>query len=124
MTNHIFSDVIRQMTAATDRELGVIDAEGTVIACSNSEQLGVKLPKLSRVVSLSEDQVIHFSGKTVKALNRAYFAGDLREIQALDPDGSIAGLWDRGGDLTALYVRSVLEELGQTHTFWDYAMKG
>ena len=60
----------------------------------------------------------------LKALNRAYFAGDLREIQALDPDGSIAGLWDRGGDLTALYVRSVLEELGQTHTFWDYAMKG
>ena len=31
----------------------------------------------------------------LKALNRAYFAGDLREIQALDPDGSLAGLWDR-----------------------------
>ena len=60
----------------------------------------------------------------LKALNRAYFAGDLREIQALDPDGTIAGIWDRGGDLTALYVRSVLKELGQTHTFWDYSMKG
>ena len=60
----------------------------------------------------------------LKALNRAYFAGDLREIQALDPDRTIAGFWDRGGDLTALYVRSVLKELGQTHTFWDYSMKG
>ena len=55
----------------------------------------------------------------LKALNRAYFAGDLREIQALDPNGTIGALWDRGGDLTALYVRSVLKELGQTHTRWD-----
>jgi hypothetical protein len=60
----------------------------------------------------------------LKALNRAYFAGDLREIEMLDPDGAIAALWGRGGDLTALYVRSVLKELGQTHTFWDYSMKG
>ena len=60
----------------------------------------------------------------LKALNRAYFAGDLREIPALDPDGTIAALWDRGGDLTAHYVRSVLKELGQNHTLWDYSMKG
>ena len=60
----------------------------------------------------------------LKALNRAYFAGDLREIQAMDPDGSIAALWDRGGDLTALYVRSVLRERGQSHTLWDYAKEG
>ena len=88
MTNHIFSDVIRQMTAATDRELGVIDAEGTVIACSNSEQLGVKLPKLSRVVSLSEDQVIHFSGKTVKALNN--FGGSFDYAVYVDGEDSLA----------------------------------
>ena len=28
MTNHIFSDVIQQMKAATDRQIGVIDADG------------------------------------------------------------------------------------------------
>ena len=68
MANHIFTDVIQQMKASTEREIGVIDSEGTVIACSDQEQVGVKLPKLARVVSLSEDQVVHFSGKTVKAL--------------------------------------------------------
>ena len=68
MTNHIFTDVIQQMKTATDRQIGVIDSEGTVIACSDPEQVGVKLPKLARVISLSDDQVIHFSGKTVKAL--------------------------------------------------------
>ena len=68
MTNHIFSDVIQQMKAATDRQIGVIDAEGTVVACSDAEQLGTKYPKLARVVALSEEHVVHFSGKTVKAL--------------------------------------------------------
>ena len=68
MANHIFSDVIEQMQAATDRQFGVIDSEGTVVACSDSEQLGVKWPKLARVVNLSEDNAVHFSGKTVKAL--------------------------------------------------------
>ena len=51
MANHIFSDVIEQMKAATDRQFGVIDSEGTVVACSDSEQLGVKWPKLARVPS-------------------------------------------------------------------------
>lgn len=68
MTNHIFTDVIQQMQAATDRQIGVIDAEGTVVACSDAEQLGAKYPKLARVVALSDDQAVNFSGKTVRAL--------------------------------------------------------
>ena len=71
MTNHLFSDVIQQMKAATDRQLGVIDVEGTVVACTDGEQVGARLPKLARVVALSEDQAVHFSGKTVKALTAA-----------------------------------------------------
>ena len=68
MTNHIFSDVMQQMKAATDRLIGVIDSEGTVVACSDAEQVGIKLPKLARVVALSDDSTVHFSGRTVKAL--------------------------------------------------------
>ena len=68
MANHIFSGVIQQMTEATERTIGVIDADGAVIACSDAEQIGAKWPKLARVVSISEDPVVHFSGKTVKAL--------------------------------------------------------
>ena len=69
MTNHIFSDVIQQMQAATDRQIGVIDAEGTVVACSDANQIGVKYPKLSRVVALSDGQSVIFSEKTVHALS-------------------------------------------------------
>ncbi len=69
MANHIFSGVISQMKEATDRTIGVIDAEGTVVACSDGAQVGAKWPKLARVVSLSEENTVPFSGKTVKALN-------------------------------------------------------
>ena len=67
--NHIFTDVIQQLKTATDREIGLIDADGNVVADSDPEQIGAKLLKLARVVSLSEDGPIHFSGKTVRALS-------------------------------------------------------
>ncbi len=68
MPNHIFTDVIQQMKNATDREIGVIDTDGSVVACTNSQLIGTKLPKLARVAALSEQTVAHFSGKTVKVL--------------------------------------------------------
>ena len=67
--NHIFTDVIQQLKTATDREIGLIDADGNVVADSDPEQIGAKLLKLARVVSLSEDGPIHYSGKTVRALS-------------------------------------------------------
>ena len=69
MMNHIFTDVIQQMVPATDRLIGVIDGDGTVVACSDQNQMNVKLPKLARVVGLGEGQNVHFSGKTAKALS-------------------------------------------------------
>ena len=54
----------------------------------------------------------------MRALNLAYFAGDLRHVQADDPDGSLAAAWLRPKDLTAAYVASVLGELGRDYTSW------
>ena len=55
----------------------------------------------------------------MRKLNLAYFAGDLRSIEADDPDGSLASTWLSTKDLTAAYVASVLEELGSDHTVWS-----
>ena len=68
MTNHIFTDVIQKLKPATDRQISVIDAEGTVVAGTDAAQIGAKLPKLARVVALSEDHVVRYSGSVVKAL--------------------------------------------------------
>ena len=54
----------------------------------------------------------------LRELNLAYFAGDLRHLEADDPDGSLAAAWLRPKDLTAAYVASVLEERGRDHTSW------
>ena len=54
----------------------------------------------------------------MQELNLAYFAGDLRNLEADDPDGSLAAAWLRPKDLTAAYVASVLEERGRDHTSW------
>ena len=98
--------VFQDFPAAAGRYMDAhFSSDGSIPAYATAEEYNVMLTYL-------------------KALNRAYFAGDLREIEMLDPAGAIAALWDRGGDLTALYVRSVLKELGQTHTLWDDSMKG
>ncbi len=55
----------------------------------------------------------------MRKLNLAYFAGDLRSIEADDPDGSLASAWLSPKDLTAAYVASVLEEFGSDHTVWS-----
>lgn len=88
MTNYIFTDVIQQLKAATDRQLGVIDAEGTVVACSDPGQVGSKLPKLARIVSLSDDQITHFSGKTSKAMSN--FDGSFDYAVFVDGDDDMA----------------------------------
>ena len=57
----------------------------------------------------------------MRELNLAYFAGDLRNVSANDPDGSLAAAWLRPTDLTAAYVAGVLEELGSDYTVWTEA---
>ena len=53
------------------------------------------------------------------SLNLAFFAGDLREAAALDPDGTLAAHWLAPGDLTALYVASLQNDIGKSFCAWD-----
>ncbi len=60
----------------------------------------------------------------MQALNLAYFSGDLRDIAALDPDGALAGTWLEPGDLTSLYIASILNDTGRDFTVWDSRKAG
>ena len=55
----------------------------------------------------------------LQKLNLVYFAGDLRGVPDLDPDGSVAELWLRPNDLTSAYVSSVLTDAGKDFTVWS-----
>ena len=48
MSGRIFQNVVLQFKDTTDRTVGVIDAEGTVIACSELTGIGKKWAKIGR----------------------------------------------------------------------------
>ena len=52
-------------------------------------------------------------------LNRAYFAGDMRDAASFDPDGEIAVLFDRSANLYTAYLTSVRPDYGMDFRKWD-----
>lgn len=68
MANLIFGGVIQQLKEATDKRIGVIDADGTVVSCSTTDEHGSKHPELARAISAAGDDVVCVEGVTAKAL--------------------------------------------------------
>ena len=68
MSNGVFQNVISQLKDATDRVLGVIDAEGSVVACSDVNLLGERWTDAALKVANSDDHVVTFGQKTFKAI--------------------------------------------------------
>lgn len=75
MSNRIFQSVIVQLKDATERTLGVIDSEGSIVSCSDTSLLGEKWPDAALKVGSSFDNLITFDRYTYKAIvgNSNYF---------------------------------------------------
>ena len=68
MSNSVFQSVIMQLKDATDRVLGVIDAEGSVVACSDVAQLGEHWADAALKVGTTADLVVTYGQKTFKPM--------------------------------------------------------
>lgn len=68
MSGRFFQNVVLQFKDTTDRTIGVIDAEGTVIACSELTGIGKKWSKYIDAIAAAEGECIALEGKTFKAL--------------------------------------------------------
>jgi len=68
MSGRIFQNVILQIKETTDRTIGVLDGEGTVISCSDLGLIGNKWPEFVDIISHAEGGVISYQGKTFKTL--------------------------------------------------------
>ena len=68
MSGRIFQNVVLQIKDATDRVVGVIDAEGTVISCSDLGLIGRKWPEYAEYVNRAEGAVTAVDGRTFHAL--------------------------------------------------------
>ena len=68
MSNSVFQSVINQLKEATDRTIGVIDADGSVIACSDITQMGERWSDVPLKIGSSFDNVVLCGQKTYKAM--------------------------------------------------------
>ena len=55
MPGRIFQNIILQFKDSIDTEVGVVDAEGTVIACTELSEIGHKWPEIVGPINEAED---------------------------------------------------------------------
>ena len=75
MSSRIFQSVIVQIKEATDRMIGVIDADGNVVSCTDTGLIGEKWPEAVIRLNNSPDSMIVLDKRTLKSLVNwsAYF---------------------------------------------------
>ncbi len=69
MSGRMFQNVVLQIKDATDRVVGVIDAEGTVISCSDLGLIGIKWPEYVEHVNRADGAITALDGRTFHALS-------------------------------------------------------
>lgn len=69
MSGRIFQNVVLQFKETTDRTIGVMDSEGTVVACSELTGIGKKWNKYLPAIESAEGECVALEGKTFKALS-------------------------------------------------------
>lgn len=68
MSNRIFQSVVLQMKEGTDRAVGVIDAEGTVVACDDLSLIGKRFAEAVEPINSAENGPVVSGGYTFRAL--------------------------------------------------------
>ena len=68
MSSRIFQSVVLQMKDGTDRAIGVIDSEGTVVACNELTCIGEKWSAAAEAGHAAETDVVTYGGNTFKPL--------------------------------------------------------
>ena len=68
MSSRMFQGVVLQMKDNVDRLVGVIDADGSVVACSDLTCIGERLPGAVVAISESDPGLAFYDGKTFKPL--------------------------------------------------------
>ncbi|MCI8422487.1 MAG: PucR family transcriptional regulator [Lawsonibacter sp.] len=69
MSSRMFQGIVLQMKDSINRTVGVIDSEGTVVACSELSCIGEHWPGAAAAIRASEDEPACFEGNTFKPLS-------------------------------------------------------
>ena len=69
MSNRVFQSIVLQMKECADRYVGVMDADGNVIACNELSLIGERWPLAATAIGDNEGSVIISDGRTFKPLS-------------------------------------------------------
>ncbi len=68
MSSRIFQSIVLQMKDCSDRAVGVIDEQGTVVACNELACIGEKWGGVAAMLASAQDSLVVSSGFTFKTL--------------------------------------------------------
>ena len=68
MSNSVFQGVIQQLKEASDRVFGVVDNEGFVVSCTETELLGERWQEVVQNLADSGEQAVIIGQKTFRAI--------------------------------------------------------
>ena len=69
MSSRVFQSVVLQMKDCSDRAVGVIDEQGTVVACNELACIGEKWASAASLLTAEQDAQVVSGGFTFKALS-------------------------------------------------------
>ena len=69
MSSRIFQSIVLQMKDCTDRAIGVIDANGSVIACNELSTIGERIPGALDAISGAMGAPVGYKGRSYKQLS-------------------------------------------------------
>ena len=68
MSSRIFQSIVLQMKDCSDRAVGVIDEQGTVVACNELSCIGEKWSNVAAMLAAEQDTLVVSNGFTFKTL--------------------------------------------------------
>ena len=68
MSSRIFQSIVLQMKDCSDRAVGVIDEQGTVVACNELSCIGEKWGNVAAMLATEQDTLVVSNGFTFKTL--------------------------------------------------------
>ena len=69
MSSRIFQSIVLQMKECSDRAIGVIDEQGTVLACNELAYIGEKWGNIPALLAAEGDNLVVSNGFTFKAMS-------------------------------------------------------
>ncbi len=68
MSSRMFQGIVLQMKEATNRVIGVIEGNGTIVACSDLSRIGTKWENAAAEIAIQSEGIVKFEGYSFKTL--------------------------------------------------------